>query len=138
MRTWQVERRTRTRHLIELGGLVIKAGIVDLTGDDRAMIYGALLWMADRLQSDQGRTRAKPLGRKGEAGVRGGIQGRDAHRFTESNTGSSVTNGRWRGDSKYRSAALLFLAVDMDEMASILPWQKRQPKLLQKHVVLRC
>ena len=38
MRTWQVERRKRTRHLIELGGLVIKARIVDLTGDDRAMI----------------------------------------------------------------------------------------------------
>jgi hypothetical protein len=54
MRTWQVERRERTRHLIELGGLVVKAGIVELTGDDRAMIYGALLWMADKLKSDQG------------------------------------------------------------------------------------
>jgi hypothetical protein len=54
MRTWQVERRKRTRHLIELGGLVVKAGIVDLTGDDRAMIYGALLWMADKLHGDQG------------------------------------------------------------------------------------
>ena len=54
MRTWQVERRKRTRHLIELGGLVVKAGIVDLTGDDRAMIYGAMLWMADKLQSEQG------------------------------------------------------------------------------------
>ena len=52
MRTWQVERRKRTRHLIELGGLVVKAGIVDLTGDDRATIYGALLWMADKLQSE--------------------------------------------------------------------------------------
>jgi hypothetical protein len=54
MRSWQVERRRRTRHLIELGGLVVKAGIVGLTGDDRAMIYGALLWMADKLKSDQG------------------------------------------------------------------------------------
>jgi Conjugal transfer protein TraD len=54
MRAWQVERRRRTRHLIELGGLVVKARIVDLTGDDRAIIFGALLWMADRLQSDQG------------------------------------------------------------------------------------
>lgn len=54
MRTWQVERRKRTRHLIELGGLVVKAGVADLTGDDRAMIYGALLWIADKLQSDQG------------------------------------------------------------------------------------
>jgi Conjugal transfer protein TraD len=53
MRTWQVERRKRTRHLIELGGLVVKAGIVHLTGDDRATILGALLWMADKLQSDQ-------------------------------------------------------------------------------------
>ncbi|MBW0004584.1 MAG: conjugal transfer protein TraD [Hyphomicrobiales bacterium] len=40
--------------MIELGGLVVKAGKVDLPGDDRAMIYGALLWMADKLQSDQG------------------------------------------------------------------------------------
>ena len=54
MRAWQVERRKRTRHLIELGGLVVKAGIVDLTGDDRATILGALLWIADKLQSDQG------------------------------------------------------------------------------------
>jgi Conjugal transfer protein TraD len=53
MRTWQVERRKRTRHLIELGGLVVKAGIVDLTSDDRTVIFGALLWMADKLQSDE-------------------------------------------------------------------------------------
>ncbi|GLQ77303.1 conjugal transfer trad family protein [Mesorhizobium huakuii] len=52
MRTWQVERRKRTRHLIELGGLVVKAGIVELTNDDRAIIHGALLWIADKLQSD--------------------------------------------------------------------------------------
>jgi hypothetical protein len=54
MRAWQVDRRKRTRHLIELGGLIVKAGIVDLTGDDRATILGALIWMADKLQSDQG------------------------------------------------------------------------------------
>jgi hypothetical protein len=53
MRAWQLERRKRTRHLIELGGLVVKARIVDLTGDDRATILGALLWIADKLQSDQ-------------------------------------------------------------------------------------
>jgi Conjugal transfer protein TraD len=54
MRTWQIERRKRTRHLIDLGGLIVKALIVELTGDDRAIVYGALLWMADKLQSDQG------------------------------------------------------------------------------------
>jgi len=55
MRSWQVERRKRTQHLIELGGLIVKAGLVNLTGDDRATILGALLWMADKLQSDQGK-----------------------------------------------------------------------------------
>ena len=60
MRTWQVERRKRTRHLIELGGLIVKAGVVDLTGDDRATIFGALLWTADKLKSDQGE-RARAL-----------------------------------------------------------------------------
>ncbi|MBZ9674051.1 conjugal transfer protein TraD [Mesorhizobium sp. ES1-3] len=54
MRTWQVERRKRTRHLIELGGLLVKAGIVDLTGDDRTTINGALLWMGDKFRSEQG------------------------------------------------------------------------------------
>ncbi|TPJ78763.1 conjugal transfer protein TraD [Mesorhizobium sp. B2-3-13] len=54
MRTWQIERRKRTRHLIELGGLVVKAGIVELTNDDRAIIYGALLWIAAKLQSLEG------------------------------------------------------------------------------------
>jgi len=54
MRSWQVERRKRTRHLIELGGLVVKARVVDLTDDDRALIYGALLWMAEKLESEQG------------------------------------------------------------------------------------
>ncbi|MFD9896926.1 conjugal transfer protein TraD [Mesorhizobium sp. NPDC059025] len=60
MRSWQVERRKRTRHLIELGGLVVKAGIVDLASDDRAMIYGALLWVADKLNSEHGE-RAREL-----------------------------------------------------------------------------
>jgi len=63
---WQVERRKRTRHLIELGGLVMKAGLVNLTGDDRAIIFGALLWMADKLQSDQGEQARKLWAEKGK------------------------------------------------------------------------
>ncbi|WP_265975709.1 conjugal transfer protein TraD [Brucella intermedia] len=54
MRHWRVERRKRTRHLIELGGLVVKAGIVDLTGDDRTIIYGAMIWIAEKLKSEGG------------------------------------------------------------------------------------
>jgi hypothetical protein len=50
---WQMDRRTRTRQLIELGGLMKKAGIVEITRDDRTLIFGALLWMADRLEGEQ-------------------------------------------------------------------------------------
>lgn len=53
-REWQIKRRERTRQLIELGGLVVKAGLVDLVDDDRAMLYGAFLWMADKLRSEDG------------------------------------------------------------------------------------
>ena len=52
-RDWARERRERTRHLIELGGLVHKAGLVELTDDDRATLLGAFLELADRLQEDE-------------------------------------------------------------------------------------
>jgi hypothetical protein len=55
-RDWAKARRDRTRHLIELGGLVQKAGLVELVDDDRATLLGAFLELADRL-------------RDGEAGV---------------------------------------------------------------------
>ncbi|WP_336975246.1 conjugal transfer protein TraD [Sphingobium aromaticiconvertens] len=47
-----MQRRERTRHLIELGGLVQKAGLVDLTDDDRATLYGALLELAIQAQEN--------------------------------------------------------------------------------------
>jgi len=53
MREWVVKRRERTRKLIELGGLVVKAGLVELTDDDRATLYGALLSIAGRLQGEE-------------------------------------------------------------------------------------
>lgn len=49
-----MQRRERTRHLIELGGLVQKAGLVELTDDDRATLYGALLDLAGRARGDTG------------------------------------------------------------------------------------
>jgi hypothetical protein len=52
MREWVVKRRERTRHLIELGGLVVKAGLVDLTDDDRATLYGAFLTAVDKVCSE--------------------------------------------------------------------------------------
>jgi hypothetical protein len=47
-----MHRHERTRHLIELGGLVVKAGLVELTNDDRAVILGGLLAVADKLHGD--------------------------------------------------------------------------------------
>jgi hypothetical protein len=52
-RQWVVDRRERTRHLIELGGLVQKAGLVELTDDDRAVLLGAFLAVTDKLQGDE-------------------------------------------------------------------------------------
>jgi hypothetical protein len=49
-----VARRERTRHLIELGGLVQKTGLVKLADDDRAMLYGAFLDIAQRMRGSNG------------------------------------------------------------------------------------
>ena len=47
-----MKRRERTRHLIELGGLVTKAELVELTDDDRTVILGILIDAAATLKSD--------------------------------------------------------------------------------------
>ena len=52
-RDWQVKRRERTRQLIELGGLVAKAGLVELTDDDRAVIFGLMIEGAATLRSER-------------------------------------------------------------------------------------
>ncbi len=49
-RDWVQQRRARTRHLIELGGLVQKAGLVELLHDDRAALLGAMMELADQLR----------------------------------------------------------------------------------------
>lgn len=48
-RDWQVKRRERTRQLIELGGLVANAGLIEATDDDRAVIFGILIEAAAKL-----------------------------------------------------------------------------------------
>lgn len=44
-----MKRRERTRQLIELGGLVVKAGLIELTEDDRVVIFGLLVEAAAKL-----------------------------------------------------------------------------------------
>ena len=58
-----VKRRERTRPLIELGGLVAKSGLVELTDDDRAVILGLLVEGAAILRSERG-TEALTLWRR--------------------------------------------------------------------------
>lgn len=103
MRTSQIERRKRTRHLIELGGLVVKAGIVDLTNDDRAMIFGAMIWMAEKLKSEGG-DYARYMDETRKDSVRDGASGRP-ERQSAAAAESGVTDGGRRGDLTYRSAA---------------------------------
>jgi hypothetical protein len=60
-RDWVQERRARTRQLIELGGLVHKAGLVELLDDDRAILLGAFLEIASWLQEDEALEKATDL-----------------------------------------------------------------------------
>jgi len=57
-----VKRRERTRQLIELGGLVAKADLIELTGDDRAVL-GLLVDAAATLHGE-GRERQLTLWRR--------------------------------------------------------------------------
>lgn len=63
-RAWAVKRRERTRQLIELGGLIAKAGLIELTDDDRAVMFGLLVEAAATLRSDR-RDEALTLWRRG-------------------------------------------------------------------------
>jgi len=49
-----MHRRERTRHLIELGGLVQKAGLGEMVGDDRAVLLGAFMELCDTLRGEGG------------------------------------------------------------------------------------
>ena len=54
------------------GRLVVKAGVVDLTGDDRTMIYGAMIWMAEKLRSEDGERARELWAEKGKEAFAGG------------------------------------------------------------------
>jgi len=73
-----VKRRERTRHLIELGGLVVKAGLVELADDDRALLYGAFLELADLLQGKDQKQRAILWRRRGSRAFRTDVEERDS------------------------------------------------------------
>jgi len=61
-----MKRRERTRQLIELGGLVRKAGLEDALQDDRTALFGALLELADLARSAAGATQVALWRRRGQ------------------------------------------------------------------------
>lgn len=69
--------RARTRHLIELGGLVVKAGLIELSGDDRALLLGALLEIADQLHGQNREQSIALWRRRGSRAFRDLTQGLD-------------------------------------------------------------
>jgi len=52
--------------LIELGGLIAKAGLIELTEDDRAVILGLLIDAAAKLRSDETSTQLILWRRRGK------------------------------------------------------------------------
>ena len=65
-----MDRRARTRKLIELGGLVQKSGLVTVANDDRALILGALLFVAKNLEGPSAKDKRAEWRALGEAALK--------------------------------------------------------------------
>ena len=70
-----MKRRERTRQLIELGGLVAKAGVIELTDDDRAVLFGILVEAAARLRGDDRDQQLLLWRRRGKRAFEAGASG---------------------------------------------------------------
>ena len=93
-RDWAKARRERTRHLIELGGLVLKADLVQLLDDDRATILGALLDAAAQLRGAGDTDPVNLRARWRRAGMRAFEAGKDADAAQLPAAPSSATRTR--------------------------------------------
>jgi hypothetical protein len=110
-----VARRERTRHLIELGGLVQKAGLVDLADDDRATLYGALLDCAARARGDDAGDVLALWKRRGKRARCGGgafdavsvwcFAGKDMWALTDDDSGHALPAERPQGTRGSGSAS---------------------------------
>jgi len=83
------ERKKDTREKIQLGGLVVKAGLRDV---DKAVILGALLEAAERLNDETERARFAARGK--EAFENGGKEAGAGERSDRDDAGNPVRDGR--------------------------------------------
>ena len=65
-----MDRRARTRKLIELGGLVQKSGLATITNDDRALILGALLVIVRALEEPSAKEKRAEWRALGDAALK--------------------------------------------------------------------
>ncbi len=72
-----MQRRERTHRLIQLGGLVDKAGLLPLIGDDDpdATLLGGLLLLRADLLDGSARDRLAAWRRRGQRALRGASEG---------------------------------------------------------------
>ncbi len=68
-----MRRRERTRQLIELGGLVAKADLIELAGDDRAAILGLLVEAAATLRGERREEQLLLWRRRGQRAFADGV-----------------------------------------------------------------
>ncbi len=73
-----MKRRERTRRLIELGGLIVKARLDLLVEDDRAAIYGALLGLVQQADGERREEVVALWRRKGKRAFEAEAAERDA------------------------------------------------------------
>ena len=72
-----MKRRERTRQLIELGGLVAKAGLVELTDDDRTVIFGIVVEASATLRGVERATALALWRRRGKRAFDESAEGKD-------------------------------------------------------------
>ena len=65
-----MDRRARTRKLIELGGLVQKSGFATIANDDRALILGALMVIAKNLEGPSAKEKRAEWRALGDAALK--------------------------------------------------------------------
>ena len=69
-----MERRARTRRLIEAGSLVEQSGLLDLFNDDRDALLGAYLELSQIVRNDNGASALAIWKRRGQQYRQGGVK----------------------------------------------------------------